>query len=89
MVDIRQHYFVKMCILKTDSSHGRVNAVITQDCNYSNQKMCFPYHVIRRLHYYNFSLMISEPVILQRKKHYEPKLFHCNQPLMSKASLTD
>lgn len=26
---------------------------------------------------------------LSKEKHYEPKWFHCNQPLMSKTSLTD
>lgn len=68
----------------TDSSHGRDNAVVRQDYNYPRLQL----HQSKdqfsvssdEWHYYKFSLMISQPVIFQRKKHYELKLFHCNQP---------
>lgn len=68
----------------TDSSHGRGNAVVRQDYNYPRLQLHQskdPFSVSSdEWHYYKYSLMISQPVIFQRKKHYEPKLFHCNQP---------
>lgn len=39
----------KVLTWESDSSHGRDNVVVTQDCNYADQKIRFLYYVIRRI----------------------------------------
>lgn len=58
--------------------------MVRQDYNYTRLKLHQskdPFSVSSDgWHYYTFSLMISQPVIFQRKKHYDSELFPCNQP---------